>query len=65
MSDKLECLTEEEEFALLNTTNEDRWNAVCDEIKRTRNGQYPRDWWQRVMLSGLFDAVTRKWKTYD
>lgn len=37
------------------------WNKVCDAIKAARDGQYPPDWWAKVMLSGLGQCVASKW----
>lgn len=36
------------------------WNAVCNEIKKARGGQYPNDWWPKVQLSGLMAEVTAR-----
>lgn len=53
-------ITDEEIEKLKNTKTEGEWNAVCDEIKKSRNGQFPSDWWPRVKLSGIMDeAIAR------
>lgn len=46
-------LTQEEATRLEATKSESEWNDVCDEIKTARAGQYPQDWWPRIMVSGL------------
>lgn len=33
--------------------NEAVWNAVCDEIKAARGGQYPPDWYVVVIIGIL------------
>lgn len=53
-------ITDEEIDKLKKTNNEGQWNAVCDEIKKARGGQYPPDWWSKVKQSGLMDeAIAR------
>jgi len=54
-------LTTREELKLLDTNSESDWNRVCDEIKRARNGQYPPDWYQKVILSGMAAMVQINW----
>jgi len=43
------------------TTCEHEWNNQCDAIKRVRNGEYPPDWFQRMMLSGLMSRIMASW----
>lgn len=31
----------------------DAWHAICDDVKRARDGYYPPDWYQKVIASGL------------
>lgn len=42
--------------------SEDDWNQACDRIKASRGGQYPKDWWVRVMLSGLMARVVKNFR---
>lgn len=51
-------ITDEELAKIEKVQTKNEWTAVCDEIKRSRNGQYPPDWWEKVKLSGLLDRVT-------
>jgi hypothetical protein len=47
----------DEEFASLtvaaNNHDRDAWNTACNAIKLARDGQYPPDWYHRVLASGL------------
>ncbi len=43
--------------------SEQDWNNACDAVKRARNGQYPSDWWAKVMQSGLARRVMAKFGT--
>lgn len=54
-------LTDEEYEKLTTTTSEEEWTATCDEVKAARNGQYPPDWWPRMMLSGAIASTQLKW----
>jgi len=58
----LENLTDEEIQLLLNTKSETEWNATCDKVKHARGGQYPHDWFMRVVVSGLMTIVSDSWK---
>lgn len=47
-----------EEIAKLEASKSEReWNKTCDEIKAARGGQYPPDWWPKVMRSVLCARV--------
>ncbi len=47
-----------EELAKLNAADtEDEWNAVCDDVKTARDGEYPPDWFVKVMRSGVLNAA--------
>ena len=54
-------LTDQEIEKLKATKSETEWNAMCDEIKRARGGQYPPDWWPRMMMSGLISQIQALW----
>lgn len=58
-------ITAEELERLRNTKNETEWNDACDAIKKARNGDYPSDWWAKVMTSGLAAGVALKWNRPD
>ncbi len=49
-------LTDEEMAELRMAQNQREWNDICDRIKAP-DGVYPRDWFQRVMVSGLFAKI--------
>jgi hypothetical protein len=55
-------LTEAEITKLQNTKSEHEWNAVCDEIKAARNGEYPPDWFTKMILTGLISEIAASWK---
>lgn len=55
-------LTTEEINRLRNCQSETEWNNICDDLKRARNGQYPEDWWAKVMMSGLARDVQARWR---
>ena len=46
-------LTTEEFNALKAAKSEKEWNGVCDKVKAARGGEYPADWFPRVILTGL------------
>lgn len=46
-------ITETELKKLESCTSDQQWNAECNKIKEVRGGQYPTDWYQMVILSGL------------
>jgi Flp pilus assembly protein TadB len=55
-------LTAEEMVALESTESEEEWNAVCDAVKGARYGQYPYDWYDKVLRSGLAARKQEDWE---
>jgi hypothetical protein len=55
-------LTEAEMTKLRNTKSKSEWNNVCDEIKAARNGTYPPDWLDKIIITGLILAIPATWK---
>jgi len=53
-------ITDEEIDLLKNSKTEVEWNAICDKIKKSRNGHYPPDWWSKVKLSGIIDEAIKR-----
>lgn len=53
-------LTEAELQKLDNCKSEREWNNTCDEIKRARSGQYPPDWYQKMIMSGRVNSIRAK-----
>jgi hypothetical protein len=50
-------------------TNQDEWNAVCDDVKRwardtlqesERSGDYPKWWYMEVIASGLASRMNAR-----
>ena len=54
-------MTETQIQQLLRTKSEAEWNAVCDEIKRTNGGDYPSDWYARVIIAGVINTAQANW----
>ena len=46
-------LTSEELQQLEQAKTEEEWNSLCDAVKRARGRMYPRDWFQKVIATGL------------
>jgi len=47
--------------SLAKSGSEAEWNACCDRIKSVRGGEYPRDWFRKVVMSGLAARVSASW----
>lgn len=60
--DATKKLTDKEFEELTACKNEQEWNAACDRVKAARHGQYPFDWWPRMMVSGVMRRVFDKWE---
>ncbi len=54
-------MTEEQIQQLLNTKSETEWNALCDEIKQANGGDYPHDWYVRVIIGGVINQAQANW----
>jgi len=46
-------LTPEEIETMKSSKTEADWNRNCDAVKRARSGQYPPDWYDKIILSGV------------
>lgn len=55
-------LTSEQLDLLKATKSMDDWNTACGIIKNANGGDYPSDWWQEVMSSGLANKVMASWE---
>ena len=55
-------LTETELDKLRATKNSSEWYHALDDIKATRQGRYPHDWYAKVVVSGMFDKAEAGWK---
>lgn len=40
--------------------SEDEWNDNCDAVKKA-NGGYPGFWYSTIILSGVYEEVTKNW----
>lgn len=48
-------LTKQELAQLKAATSSEEWNSICD-----RGGEYPPDWYSKVILSGLISQALAK-----
>ena len=55
-------LTDQDMRDLEATACEEQWNAICDRVKTENDGQYPSDWFERVIMSGLAARTVERWK---
>ncbi len=55
-------LTKNEIERLNEAKTEHEWNDVCDAVKAARDGNYPRDWYSRVVRSGLLNRKAAEFK---
>lgn len=53
-------LTEEEIDALRRAETADEWDRICDEIKIARQGNYPPDWYQTVVIEDINPLVNKQ-----
>lgn len=60
-TDLNEKLTDAEIIDLGKTRDEREWNDVCDRIKAARGGNYPREWFNRIVRSGFMAQTQRSW----
>lgn len=42
------------------TKSEAEWNAICDQVK-IKYGGYPKDWFAKVVMSGLARRMEKSW----
>jgi hypothetical protein len=54
-------LQDDELDSMKAASSEQEWNSACDAVKGRRHGEYPPDWYERVILSGLLANVRRNW----
>lgn len=54
-------ITDSEIANLKATRSSIEWNSVCDGIKTARGGEYPPDWWSRIMMTGLAAQIHDAW----
>jgi hypothetical protein len=54
-------LTDAEMDQLARCKSQLEWETICDSMKAARGGNYPHDWFARVVLSGMMDSVVKGW----
>jgi len=57
-------LTDEELQTLESANTEDEWNDACDKVKKARGGQYPQDWFKRVIAGGVLERFGNRSGAY-
>ena len=55
-------ITDKELEKLKATKTVNEWNSTCNEIKKARAGNYPPDWFEKVIISGLISDAKNNWK---
>ncbi len=56
-------LTQDEVDQLTIASTEAEWHRVCDRVKARCNGNYPDDWYVRVIMPGLPAKAAARAKT--
>ena len=59
-TEAIEHLTAEELDQLKSCKNDEEWGAACRAVKEVRKGQWPPDWYEKVIKPGLIDQVLGK-----
>lgn len=55
-------ITEAELDGLAKTSTMDEWNALCKKVKDARDGEYPGDWYAKVMITGMLGDAEERFK---
>jgi hypothetical protein len=58
----IENISDLEIVQLFATKSERQWNATCANIKSARGGEYPPDWYSKIVLSGIMSVIANNWK---
>lgn len=54
-------LTFPELVRLSGSRSEEEWGQACDAVKHARGGEYPHDWFLKVIVTGLLTMVKAQW----
>lgn len=46
-------LTEDDIKELERADSDEQWNVVCDRVKAENGNQYPSDWYEKVIKTGM------------
>jgi hypothetical protein len=65
MSDASVGLSKDELQTLLDAHSEAAWSKACDAIKGARGGQYPFDWFAKILATGFMNAKQKEWGETD
>lgn len=55
-------ITTEEVERLKSTMTAEEWHRECDAIKAARTGEYPGDWYYRIVQSGIYIRAMARWR---
>lgn len=58
-------MSEKEVDLMRNSGSEQEWEKNCDIVKANHGGQYPEDWYARIVLSRAMRDTTAKWGGTD
>ena len=63
----MEPTMSDEEIRMMGSSKSEwEWKANCDKVKAAHGGNYPDDWFAKVMVSGLGAATAAKFgRTVD
>jgi hypothetical protein len=54
-------LTPEEMVKMQLVGSDEEWDEFCAEVKKARGGDYPDDWYEVVLKSGLGKEIHLRW----
>ena len=49
-------ITDQEMSAMVDCKTEHEWNDLCSKMKAARDGQYPSDWYVKIIATGFINA---------
>jgi hypothetical protein len=55
-------LTPQELERLKSSKTSSEWNAACSDIKKARANEYPPDWYEVMLKSGLMNQIVKSFK---
>lgn len=58
-------IEEAELIMLLSATSSRDWDATCDIIKKRCGGDYPSDWYSKVIESGLYNTARKNFRNIN
>jgi hypothetical protein len=43
----------QDEIEMIKEATEQTWDEICSEIRNRRGGEYPPDWWEKIVMGGI------------